>query len=97
MSSHFDAVAFESEGLPNGWNTVWGYLAKREPETLYFMDQPGADAVEFQDIGMVVCLDGGIEPMTVRSPAAVIDSGGPATIQAFPTLVLRVVFPSRSA
>lgn len=90
--SQFDASVFRSPEAPAGFFTVWGWLADHEPGSLYFMEEPGAACVEFQD--QLVGLAARMEATTVElpSPEEVRDTGGPASAVAFPLPVLEAFF-----
>ncbi|UJX45738.1 hypothetical protein D7006_14185 [Xanthobacter sp. YC-JY1] len=88
-------LEFLSSDIPDGSDTVWGWLARHEPEALYFMESPGLDALEFEEEAKALAAAEGIYPMTCPSPEAVRATGGPARAFVFPNLLLRAVFARR--
>lgn len=91
----FRADVYASPDIPQGHDTVWGWLAKNEPEALYFMEQPGLDALEFEEEAQHIAVAEDIIPMALPSPPAVVESGGLDRVLAFPNVVLRAVFARR--
>lgn len=90
--SQFDASVFKSPDAPEGFNTVWGWLAEFEPGALYFMEEPGAACVEYQDQLTRIAALTGAAMVVVPSPGEVQDTGGPAVATAFPYPVLEAFF-----
>jgi len=91
MKSQFDMSDYVSKGVPQGHNTVWGFLAQTEPASLYLMSAPGSDVapVETRIVGMAKEL--GIEMGAAIAPSLVQETGGPKMCATFPSLLLRLV------
>jgi hypothetical protein len=66
---------YSSPGVPEGWNTVLGYLVDTNPEAMRFMDE---DAEATQRCGWWLsarCKRLGITPIKVMAPSILLKQG----------------------
>lgn len=89
---HYRAMDFVCMGVPEGFQTAWGWLAANEPAAYEFMQAPGRDAKEFQDRACIVAREEGICGIPFDAPDPIVLTGGPPIVLAFPNLVFRYVF-----
>lgn len=88
----YAARDFVATDLPRGFQTAWGWLAANEPASFEFMSNPGMDAMEFQDRAAIIAREESIEGIELPAPLPIRQTGGPATVLAFPNIVFRCVF-----
>lgn len=77
---------------PPDHDTVWGFIAAREPHVLDLMEDPVSGLFEEQARAQDIAQRGGFEFVPVPSPPAVA-AVGVTEVFAFPTAVLNDVFP----
>lgn len=88
----YEAGDFLSEDVPDGYETVWGWLARHEPDALCSMPDPGADALCFQEEAEELAGLENVLTARIPAPRVIVETGGPDTVTAFPRLLLRAVF-----
>ncbi len=91
----FDASDFLSPDAPDGYYTVWSFLAETEPGTLWLADDPAAAFAPDQDRATAVAADINAPVVTVSIPPALAGSPVEAAgcVCAFPRVVLLLLYP----
>ncbi len=88
----FRAADFISEGLPEGYETAWSWLAKNEPNAFEFMLKPGSELVDIENRAAVVAREENIAGIEVPSPIAILSTGGPTSVKVLPNILYRYIF-----
>lgn len=79
--------------VPEGYETVWGFLAMEEPYVLDIMLDPVQSLMREQSRACSLAEQYGYDRLIVMAPPAVAARGVPSAY-AFPMAILREVFPT---
>ena len=80
------AADYESPNCPEGWDTLWSFIAKTEPELLALMDYEASASDEGELANH--CKREGIEPLAVPACSWLVREGVFEAL-AYPTRVLK--------